>query len=235
MLTEYFVFDGVRSTDAGIQLQSPLSLSGAVPNVKKTTVAGRNGELIRFDGSYENRTISAECFCLQNGANAAIMAINKWLVSQNKYRKFEYTEWPDHYMMARVVAAPNADVRVRLLAPFSLEFDCKPQRFMKTGEQAIRLESPGNLYNYGLSALPFIRVYGTAGGNLTICGKTVQINSINEYLDFDCDVQNAYKGDENMNSTIYAPEFPTLDPGVDPISWDGGITAIEITPRWWTL
>lgn len=235
MLSEFFVFDGTRSTDVGIQLQAPLSLSGAVPNVTKTTVAGRNGGLVRFDGSYGNRTVTAECFTLQEGANSAIAAINRWLVSQNKYRKLEYTEWPDYYMLARAEAAPDTAVRARLLAPFTLGFDCKPQRFLKSGDNPITIEAPGALYNNGFPALPLIRVYGTAAGNLVICGKTVQIKSIDGYVDLDCDVQNAYKGSENKNGTIYAPEFPTLEPGTDEISWDGGITKIEITPRWWTL
>ena len=29
--------------------------------------------------------------------------------------------------------------------------------------------------------------------------------------------------------------FPRLGPGVTEISWTGGVTAVEIVPRWWTL
>ena len=51
----------------------------------------------------------------------------------------------------------------------------------------------------------------------------------------DSDTQNAYLGAVNLNSTISAPEFPTLPAGESAVRWTGGITGVEIIPRWWTL
>ena len=61
------------------------------------------------------------------------------------------------------------------------------------------------------------------------------IADIDEYLVIDCDTQNAYKGTQNKNTEISAAAFPRLDAGDSEISWTGGITSVEITPRWWTL
>ena len=64
---------------------------------------------------------------------------------------------------------------------------------------------------------------------------TVKLLSIDESLTLDSDTQNAYKGTQNKNNTILAPEFPRLEPGENEISWQGGVEKIEIIPRWWTL
>jgi phage-related protein len=51
----------------------------------------------------------------------------------------------------------------------------------------------------------------------------------------DCDLQNAYNGNGNRNMYIDAPEFPVLKNGENKISFSGGITKIQIIPRWWEL
>ena len=70
---------------------------------------------------------------------------------------------------------------------------------------------------------------------LRIGEYSVQFKNIEEYVMLDCDTQNAYKGTENKNNTISAATFPKLEHGENQIGWSGGITGIEITPRWWTL
>ncbi len=56
-------------------------------------------------------------------------------------------------------------------------------------------------------------------------------------ISIDCDLQDAYSGTTNKNSDIIlnGGEFPKLDPGENQISFSGGITSVEITPRWWTI
>lgn len=94
----------------------------------------------------------------------------------------------------------------------------------------------GCIYNpTDFTALPLIRVYGTAPGTLTVGNTIVQIKSVDEYVDLDCELQDAFKGSANCNGNVYAPDFPTLPPGGTGISFSGGITKIEIKPRWWTV
>jgi phage-related protein len=41
---------------------------------------------------------------------------------------------------------------------------------------------------------------------------------------------------ENRNSTITLNNgFPKLVPGENNISFSGGITSVEVIPKWWTL
>jgi phage-related protein len=138
--------------------------------------------------------------------------------------------------MARVKSGARIEQRLRTVAPFKLSFDCKPQRFLKSGEEKIVLTDRGYLNNpHGQAALPLITLYGSGSGGLSIGHRHVEIKSIDGILHLDSDMQNAYndKGDQNMN--INAPEFPVLENGINHVSFYGDIERVEITPRWWEL
>lgn len=236
MLNETFYLDGIDARSAGIQLQSPIEFSEAVPIVEVETIPGRNGDLIFDTGSFENRSGSASCFCLQKDVEKAVSSAGRFLMGKKGYRRLETSDDPDHYWMARVENSPQIAMRLRTLAPFEIGFDCKPQRFVKVGENAVVFASNGSLFNqYGQVALPFITLYGQGEGSLTIGDCVVEVNTLDGTLYLDSDTQNAYNNNGNQNLNINAPVFPVLGDGEIPIAFSGGIERVEIIPRWWEL
>jgi phage-related protein len=148
----------------------------------------------------------------------------------------ETSDDPDHYWLARVENSPRIEQRLRMLAPFEIGFDCKPQRFVKSGENAIVFQQNGSLFNqYGQIALPFITLYGHGEGRLTVGDRVVEVNALDGILYLDSDTQNAYNNNGNQNLNINAPVFPVLGDGEIPIAFRGGIERVEIVPRWWEL
>ena len=138
--------------------------------------------------------------------------------------------------MARVVNGPETEIRMQLLAPFSLEFDCKPQRFLKSGEFPIKIQSGQSLHNAWQPALPLIQITGTGDGQLVVGKSAVNITGMTESITLDSEAQNAYDGTTNKNNSIsISGGFPVLEHGESLISYSGGITAVNITPRWWML
>jgi phage-related protein len=236
MLNETFYLDGIDARSAGIQLQAPIEFSEAVPVVEAQTIPGRNGDLIWETGSYENRSGSASCFCLQKDVEKAISSAGRFLMGKKGYRRLETSDDPDHYWLARVENSPRIEQRLRTLAPFEIGFDCKPQRFVKAGENAVVFTSSGSLFNqYGQIALPFITLYGQGAGRLTIGDCVVDVKALNGTLYLDSDTQNAYNNNGNQNLNINAPVFPVLGDGEIPVAFSGGIDRVEIIPRWWEL
>ena len=236
MLNETFYLDGVDARSAGIHLQSPIAFSEAVPIVEAQTIAGRNGDLISETGSYENRGGSASCFCLQEDVEKAISTAGRFLVGKKGYRRLETSEDPDHYWMARVENSPQISMRLRTLAPFEIGFDCKPQRFLKSGESKISFSSSGTIENtYGQIAKPLVTIYGQGDGAFTIGKYTVSIKGLDGVLYLDSETQNAYNDDGNQNNKINAPVFPMIESGENVVGFNGGITSIEIVPRWWEV
>ena len=236
MLNETFYLDFIDARSAGIRLQAPIEFSEAVPVVEAQTIPGRNGDLIWETGSYENRSGSASCFCLQKDVEKAVSSAGRFLMGKKGYRRLETSDDPDHYWMARVENSPRIEQRLRLLAPFEIGFDCKPQRFVKAGENAVVFTSNGSLFNqYGQISLPFITLYGQGAGRLTVGDCVVDVKALDGTLYLDSDTQNAYNGNGNQNLNINAPVFPVLGDGEVPIAFGGGIERVEIIPRWWEL
>ena len=236
MLDETFYLDGIDAASAGIHLQKPIVFSEAIQNIESKTIPGRNGALIFDTGSYKNRSGSASCFCLQKDVETAISSAGRFLMGGKGYRRLEASDDPNHYWMARVVNSPQIEMRLRVLAPFDISFDCKPQRFLKSGENAVEFTESGSISNqYGQIALPLITMYGQGEGTITIGDCVVEVKELDEILFLDSDTQNAYNNNGNQNMNINAPVFPTLPDGETLIAFSGGIEKVEIVPRWWEL
>lgn len=235
---DLFWLDGACCADYGLVLQRPVTFAAARPKENTVSVPGRNGDLHFWEGAYTNVTGTAKCFALDPmDVSRKLDAITGWVLQNPGYRRLDVSQEPEVYRMARVSIGPANEIRMRRLAPFEITFDCKPQKFLKAGERTVQLaQSGGVLHNpYAFSALPRITVYGTGSGNLQVGSTTVQIKALDGWVTLDSDLQDAYKGTQNKNDTINAPEFPALAPGDNAVSWTGGITRVEIVPRWWTL
>lgn len=234
---DVFWLDGVRSDAAGVRLREPIAFSAPQPKFTTAAVPGRSGLLYQFDGSYENTTGTARCYALEKDAvQNALHAVAKWCFSSPGYHRLETAEEPDVYRMAVVTSGPKTEIRMRSLAPFDLAFDCKPQKYLKSGERAVALAQSGAaLYNPGMEARPLLTVYGQGAGTVAAGGRAVQLLDIDGWLVLDCDLQDAYKGAQNKNGAVRAPEFPVLPPGDCAVAWTGGVQRVEIVPRWWVL
>lgn len=236
MLNETFYLDGIDASSAGIRLQAPIAFGKAVPIIETQAIPGRNGNFVFETGSYENRVGSASCFCLQEDVETAISSAGRFLMSKKGYRRLETSDDQNHYWMALVKNSPQIEMRLRVLAPFEIEFDCKPQRFVKSGENSVVFTESGSLSNqYGQTALPLITLYGNGTGTITIGRCVVDVKNLDGVLYLDSDTQNAYNNNGNQNMNINAPTFPTLPDGETQIAFSGGIERVEIVPRWWEL
>lgn len=257
MLNETFYIDGIDARSFGIYLQKPIKFSEAVPVVKKQTIPGRNGDLIFETGSYQNRTAVASCFCLQKDVEKTISAAGRFLMAKHGYRRLETSDDPDHFWLARVENSPQIAQRVRTLAPFDISFDCKPQRFLKSGEEKMifphtqKHEEIQIYNNFGFPARPLIYakwsevtehnyvdiIFYDASGNSMLDKNIRTFDMTVTDLYIDCDTHNAYNNDGNQNHNVVAYNFPALDIGLNNITIIGpeSLESVEIMPRWWEL
>ena len=252
MLNETFYLDGENAKDYGIRLQRPIEFSPAVPIVEKIHVPGRNGDLIFDTGAYENRTGTASCFALKNDVNSEVVKANKFLLSNQGYRKLETSNDNKHFWKARIANGARIENRLNKLNPFEIEFDCMPQRFLASGENTITITTGSRVLtnSYGGVALPLIKIYKKSGSN-SDNSSVVQIGSSSvsgfwekdekyaSSLTFDCETQNVYSEDLNLSfndRVTIANGFPKLDLGTTVIKFNTNyVEKIEVIPRWWDL
>lgn len=240
----WFSLDGVVSEHFGIILTEPPPEIIPERDVEPVSVLGVSGDLVLDNKRYKNAVVPYKCAILPAGSQSlreAVQSAMALLCPTAGYCRMEDSYRPELFRYARISRQVSVESIVEQAGEFTLKFDCKPQRFLKSGENVVSVTAPGSLHNFTLfDAQPIITVYGSGAGTVTISGCTVEIKSMEDQITLDCELMDAYRqvGDgasENMNGSIYAPEFPVLVPGDNTISWTGGVAAVDIIPRWWTL
>lgn len=238
-MRNYLTFDGISTKDFGVYISGDGTYNAPARSREVISVPGRNGDLIIDNGRYENAEVPYHAFIYRN-FSVNIEGLRNLLLSRTGYVRIEDTYHPDKFRLGVYSGNFQTDVVECLEAgKFDLTFNCKPQRFLKSGYDltfggdAYSFTGDGSLLNDTAQiAKPLLRVYGT--GSFTISGETMTISSANVYTDIDCDLMDAYKGTTNCNGNI-SGSFPVLYPGDNAVTIGGGISRMEIIPRWWVL
>lgn len=226
-------FNGKNFKDFGVFVDESAAHIKPLRSYEKVSVAGRNGDLTMSNNRFENISLPFNCF-IRKGYVERYAALLAFLQSVDGYHRLEMDSEPDYYREAILseIGEPEVGAWAKS-ATFSLTFDCKPQRFLKSG--LITHENPSALVNPTLyAAAPLIRVYGS--GTLKVGTETLVIaDHDHDYIDIDCDMQDCYFEATNCNSlvTMASSDFPTLHTGEIGMSFTG--TKFEVTPRWWTI
>ena len=199
-------------------------------------VPGRDGDLILDNGRYNNITVSYKAYIIDD-YDTNIKGLRNALLSKKGYTRLQDTIHPDEFRLAKALPFDVNEHGVLRAGEFTLQFNCKPQRFLVEGEHPIEVTTNTTINSSCEEiAKPLIRAYGT--GSFSIGGIAVQITSASGYTDIDCDLQECFKDtlatNCNGNVMLTNGKFPQLNPGENAITLSG-ITKLEIIPRWWIL
>lgn len=236
-MINYLTFAGKSTNEFGIWISGESTYGAPERNIQSQEVAGRNGNLLFDMGNFRNISVSYPA-AIKRDMPSRFRDFVNFAGSQVGYQRLEDTYHPYEYRMARFISKMSVDTAgyMNRSGQFSLEFDCKPQRFLKSGEEAIEFTQNGILYNRTeFETKPFLRVYGSGAGTVGIGSNTITISAISEYVDIDCEIMDAYKGAINCNSMVSFTNDIVLKPGNNNIAKSGNISKVVITPRWWII
>lgn len=230
---------GRSSDDVHVVVERYPSVELAGRKLDTQSVPGKNGDLLFLQPAYQNYVQSYEIYVSAERIRLprAMREVANWLCGPAGYQKLEDSYDVETYRRAYFAGPLDVESILHRFGRATIEFNCQPQRFLRVGDLTVQAAQGQVLLNpTAFAALPLITVTGTGAGTLTVGDVTVTINSMPRgVIVLDSDTQNAYYGAFNLNSTISAPEFPTLLAGESAVRWTGGITGVEIIPRWWTL
>ena len=229
-------FNNKSSADCRIQVAHPPGYAYPERDYTITHIPGRNGDIIQDNGCYKNveRTYEVSFDAPNEDFATYANAVSAWLHSTTGYARLEDSYEPNYYRMAIYQESNIFENLYNQAGTATIVFECKPQRFLKTGDNAITIQNSLTIMNpTGFEAYPLFKVTGTSGV-LTVNGNSITFSSIDDFVMLDCELQDAYKENINKNSTI-SGTFPVLKPGSNTISWTGGITSVTMKPRWWTI
>ena len=230
------IIDGKSLKDFGIYVSGENTYNAPAWEVETFSVPGRHGELLQRMERLQPISVPYPAFIRHRFAEYAAQA-RLYLLGHSGWRRIEDDYHPESYRMGYFAGPLDFDTRfLNLSAEMELVFTCQPQRWIKAGETPVDVTSGQTLTNDWMPAPPLIQLTGSGAGELRVGSSTITILEMDGGLTIDCDVQNAYDGTLNKNNNIkVSGDFPVLGMGETTVTYSGGITAVQITPRWWTL
>ena len=252
-MKHWLTFGGKPISDFNVYISGAGTFGAPERDRKSVVIPGRDGELTIDNGRYKNVKVSYPAFIAKDYSQN-VAALRNYLLSFTGYARLEDTYHPDEFRMARYTGAfDGGSTKGMNAGSFKIDFDCMPQRWLKSGEQVLTgfyaRESTGSvvhIQNPGyMVAKPLIKVTLTdaSTAQITINDVEIDVSNTEGPMYVDCEIQEAYSvlDQSSMNEylTLADGVFPSLKPGDNIVglycpAYEGRID-VEITPRWWNL
>ena len=164
-LLNYLTYDGVDSRDFGVFISGEGAFDAPARRGEMISIPGRNGSLFMDEGVFENITVEYPAF-IGTGYEAIFRQklgnFRSALTSRGNYKRLTDTYHPDEFRLGVYHEGLEVDPKVITRAGgFTIKFDCKPQRFLLSGEVPQVFTVNGTIINPTLFASsPLIKVTG---------------------------------------------------------------------------
>lgn len=172
-------FGPVNSSDFDVVISGEGVFDAPKKDIEKVAIPGRNGDLIIDRNRYENITVSYPAYYYKPNMfdfRSVLDNFRSALASQRGYQRLEDTFHPDEFRLGMFADGFEVDpVKYNTAARFNIDFDCKPQRFLKSGEVPQEFDADGSIYNpTQYEAAPLLAVEGR--GEILLNGFPIEIN-----------------------------------------------------------
>lgn len=170
-------FDGVSSGTYGVYITGQAVYNAPEREVEMISIPGRSGQLALDKGRFENIEVTypAGIFADTEADFAeAISNFRNLLCSRRGYVRLQDEYNPNEYRMAVYKSGLEVENALLKAGQFDIVFDCKPQRWLTSGETALDVDSGDVVSNPTLfDASPLLLSNGY--GDITIGDDTLTI------------------------------------------------------------
>ena len=229
MIFNSLQFDGDNSLDHGVYITGEAIYNAPVRDTENIEIPGRNGEFILDKGRWKNIDVTYKAGLFgsdQDNFASKIRDYRNILASRLGYKRITDTYNPEEYRLGKLKDGLDVDAKAQKKAgEFDIVFDCKPQRYLVSGEEEISVSSGQIITNptpYDASPLLKARGYGVIQfngyeieiidgivGDVSIAGgdfndrKNVSISSIPKLTGDTIDINNlSYQVVRSFSSTV---------------------------------
>lgn len=175
-------FGGVNSADFGIYISGEGVFNAPQRDVEMIEIPGRNGEFALDNGRFKNIEVSYPAFNFEpDDYDSFVQNLSDFrnaICSLRGYQRLTDTFHPDEYREAVYIGGLEIKpIKYNTASEFTIVFDCKPQRWLTSGETEVAVDSGDTLTNPTLfesSPLLEFKGYGTIEFN----GYEVEIENV---------------------------------------------------------
>lgn len=224
-------YAGRKNTDLGVEMLSMPTRPHPARKGELIDVPGRNGKLFMDEGAFDRILVSVRLMA----PGGDMDAVNGWLTGTGLLR---FGDSPARAYQASVTKEFSVSNRFARLRgqEFTVTFDCDPFRYVYPSPAAVTIAvSGGTIENPGtVFSQPEIKITGNGDFTLVVNGYSIDGREIANGAIVDCELQETFALDktQSLNGSFVMDEFPVLRPGTNIVTWSGGVTQVEITPRW---
>lgn len=256
MAINFITFAGESSLDHNVYVSGDETFNSPAKDYEKVSIPGRNGDLLVSKNRYKNVTVKYKAIILPGENWSEVAAdVRQWLLKEDGYVRLEDTYNPNEYRVGVFEGPIDFTVHFLEAGESTLSFNCKPQRYLKIGdeEHPIKLTKTDTAtiaqqYPDGFSimnptmfeASPRMIIAGTGKVKITNGPYTNEI-TIGQTLGtspviVDSELLTCYDDEhKNRNFDCKIGDFPTFMAGESKLTCDDTITSITIIPRWWRV
>lgn len=179
-LKDYFTFGGENCSDYGVHASGQSTFDAPVKEYESYSIPGRSGDLKIFDGRYSNIKVTYPCVYdkVGNDFSKDIAGLRNALLCKDGYQRLWDSHHPDEYRLGIYEGGLEVDPTSHgLKATFDVDFDCKPQRYLTSGEVAVPVANNGKITNpTRFPSSPLLEVTGY--GTIDIAGQKISIANL---------------------------------------------------------
>ena len=190
------VFDDINSADYNVYIAGDGAYNAPARKGEMITIPGRNGTLFMDEDAFENIEVTYPAFIGETDETTFSTILRNYrsaLSSKKTYCRLSDTYHPDEFRLGVFHAGVETDPKQYTRAGnFSITFDCKPQRFLVSGEESFVYNTPsGTITNpTPFDALPLIKI--TGNGTITIGDYQVYVSNNPGTFWLDSELMEAY-------------------------------------------
>lgn len=197
-------FAGVNSLDFGIYITGEAVYNAPTRSVEAVAIPGRDGDLIIDNGRFENIEVTYPAGTFGDDQTSFAERVRNFrnaVASKRGYQRLTDTYNPSEYRLGLFVNGIEVEpVGHGRAGEFELVFNCKPFRYLTSGETAITITSPAELTNPTLfDSMPLLAVDGYGDIQLGDYSISIVDGTLGDYL-----LQNSWVGygDNDPTTTL---------------------------------
>lgn len=250
----YFSFNEIPSLEYNLVIESKSILNAPEPDLQSYQIPGRDGNLYISNNRWNGVQVSYDTFLRvhnQDDIQAYLASVKNWLLAQpGEYLRLEDTYDLEHYRLGTYVTRLEVENSWRWCTRQTVQFECLPYRYLRTGDISTISSQPITVYNpTGFNALPEITLYfgarlndsftieiqdedGEAYYQQTLTGVPASLAYLTLVINSQTQEMRDMYG--NLVPTADIDLFPYLKPGtsVVNVTANNATNTFAITPHW---
>lgn len=241
----WIIFNGKDLRDFSVYCNGTDTYNAPEHEYETITIPGRNGEFKRDMKRFQQIVVPYNCWIATN-FDTNIKDLREYMLSVDGYAVLKDTYHPNTYRKAIFEGPIEVSPAMGLsFGSFTLSFNCKPERWLLSGDTAVTISSTGTTLTNETKyiARPTLKLIGH--GTITVTNGSWSYNitvAANDYenTEYTIDTERLIaisSSGANMNQYVTPTDrdnWALLKPGNNIVNYTG-FTSVKIIPRWWTI